>query len=160
MQANRSKDTKPELEIRRLVHALGYRFRLHRRDLPGCPDIVFTGRKKVIEIRGCFWHGHGCAPLGLLPRTRPEYWLTKITGNRERDARNVMALRASGWDVLEVWECRIRKRDEDLKEELIKFLGPSNRISRLRIQDHLRGVARTECLIEDVDGLGGHTAGE
>ncbi|MGO4571034.1 very short patch repair endonuclease [Microvirga sp. 2TAF3] len=127
MQANKGKDTKPEVAVRRMLHALGYRFRLHRKDLPGRPDIVLSSRRKVIEVRGCFWHGHGCHPLGLMPKTRREYWEPKITGNKTRDARNVAALREQGWDVLELWECRIRAEPDLIREELIAFLGPARR---------------------------------
>lgn len=123
MAANRAKDTKPELVVRRLVHALGYRFRLHRTDLPGKPDMVFPGRRKIIEVRGCFWHGHGCK-LGQAPRSRTEYWGPKIVGNQIRDARNLVALSTSGWQVLELWECDIR-RGEDMAGHIRRFLGPS-----------------------------------
>ncbi len=124
MQANRSKDTTPEMAVRKMLHAAGYRFRLHRRDLPGKPDVVFTGRHKIVEIRGCFWHGHGCTPLGLLPRTRTEYWLPKIAANRERDARTLAGLAAAGWDVMEVWECHLRADPAAVLAELKAFLGP------------------------------------
>lgn len=124
MQANRAKDTKPEMTVRRLLHALGYRFRLHRRDLPGRPDLVFIGRRKIIEVRGCFWHGHGCFPLGQRPQSRTDYWGPKIEGNRSRDLRNVMKLRGLGWEVLEVWECRVRAGGDALRDELVTFLGP------------------------------------
>lgn len=124
MQANRGKDTKPELVVRRLLHGLGYRFRLHRGDLPGRPDLVFPGRQKIIEVRGCFWHGHGCHPLGQVPRARADYWVPKIAGNKERDLRNVTALRSLGWEVLEVWECAVRADGEALRQKLVRFLGP------------------------------------
>ena len=124
MQANRGKNTAPEIAVRRLLHASGYRFRTHLGNLPGKPDIVFTARHKVVEVRGCFWHGHGCSPLGLLPRSRTEYWIPKINGNRERDTRNLASLRDLGWLVAEVWECRIRSEPERVRQELIEFLGP------------------------------------
>ncbi|WP_102227141.1 very short patch repair endonuclease [Acidimangrovimonas sediminis] len=101
------KDTKPELALRRALHRLGYRYRLHRRDLPGTPDLVFPARRKVIFVHGCFWHGHGCR-WGRLPKSRPEYWLPKIETNRERDRKAVTALREAGWEPLVVWQCELR----------------------------------------------------
>lgn len=129
MQANRSKNTKPEVDVRRMLHALGYRFRLHPKNLPGKPDIVFPSRLKAVQVMGCFWHGHGCFPLGQLPRSRPEYWVPKIAGNKERDILKIAALRALGWDVLEVWECRIRSAPLDVQDELVAFLGPSRALT-------------------------------
>ncbi len=108
MAAVRSKDTKPELFIRRALHARGYRFRLHRRDLPGKPDIVFPSRKSAIFVNGCFWHGHGC-PSGALPATRRAFWKAKIGRNKDRDAENRRELEAAGWNVLVVWECDLRR---------------------------------------------------
>src|SRR6266571_5460855 len=122
MAAVRSKDTAPELLVRRLVHRLGYRFRLHGRKLPGKPDLVFAGRKRVIFVHGCFWHGHGCAK-GRLPKSRLTYWAPKIEANQERDARNVRELRAAGWRALEVWQCELRA-DERLVRRVVRFLGP------------------------------------
>ncbi|RWC46085.1 MAG: DNA mismatch endonuclease Vsr [Mesorhizobium sp.] len=126
MQANKSKDTKPELTIRHTLHRLGYRYRLHRRDLPGKPDLVFPSRRKIVEVRGCFWHGHGCSPLGRIPKARTDYWEPKIFGNRERDAKNLAALRLLGWDVLEVWECDIRCSPYEVTAALVEFLGPAS----------------------------------
>ncbi len=103
----RAKDTKPELLVRRLVHGMGYRYRLHRRDLPGTPDLVFPGRGKVIFIHGCFWHRHAGCALARLPKSRGDFWLPKLTANAERDARNVRALRRLGWGVLTIWECQL-----------------------------------------------------
>lgn len=108
MKAVRSKDTKPELFVRQRLHARGFRFRLHRKDLPGKPDIVFPSRKCVIFVHGCFWHGHGCRP-NALPATRREYWGPKIKGNMVRDERNRKDLEAVGWNVLIVWECDLRQ---------------------------------------------------
>lgn len=102
-----AKDTKPELLVRRLVHAMGYRYRLHLRDLPGTPDMVFPGRSKVIFIHGCFWHRHARCVLARLPKSRGDFWLPKLTANAERDARNVRALRRLGWSVLTIWECQL-----------------------------------------------------
>lgn len=102
------KDTRPEMLVRRLVHSLGYRFRLHRKDLPGRPDMAFPGRKKVIFVHGCFWHRHeGCA-LARMPKSRVSFWESKLEGNKARDQRNVLLLRDAGWDVLTLWECQLR----------------------------------------------------
>lgn len=122
MQANRSKDTKPETTIRRLLHAEGYRFRIHRYDLPGRPDIVFPTRRVIIEVRGCFWHGHGCR-LGQLPSNRQDYWRPKIAATKERDQRNVGALHEAGWRVIEVWECEVRADPSAVMDRLREFLG-------------------------------------
>lgn len=103
----RAKDTKPELLVRRLVHGMGYRYRLHRRDLPGTPDLVFPSRSKVIFIHGCFWHRHAGCVLARLPKSRGEFWLPKLTANAKRDARNVRALRRLGWSILTIWECQL-----------------------------------------------------
>lgn len=102
------KNTLPERMVRRLLHALGYRFRLHYRKLPGKPDLAFPGRRKVIFVNGCFWHGHSC-PRGKLPTTRVEFWEAKIAGTKRRDRRNRTAIRKAGWAVLTVWECELRK---------------------------------------------------
>ena len=109
MSRIRGKDTTSELLIRRQLHALGWRFRLHRRDLPGCPDLVFPGRQAVIFVHGCFWHGHGC-PLCKMPTTRPEFWRAKICENRRRDETAAHRLQTIGWRVLVVWECALRGR--------------------------------------------------
>lgn len=115
------KNTAPELFVRRLLHSLGYRFRLHRRDLPGTPDIVFPSRSKVIFVNGCFWHAHGCR-IGRPPKSRPEFWLPKLAKNRAKDARNRRDLRALGWATLTVWQCQTRAA-ERLKSVLVSFLG-------------------------------------
>lgn len=122
MRANRSKDTKPELIIRKRLHRSGYRYRLHVADLPGKPDIVFPSRRKVIEVHGCFWHGHGCPGIGQLPKTRTEYWTPKITLNRDRDLRNRKKLEDLGWQVLVLWECEIRRGTDGLMPRVMKFL--------------------------------------
>lgn len=116
----RSKNTKPELAIRSLLHRMGYRFRLHRRDLPGSPDIVLPRHKKIVFVHGCFWHGHDCK-LASKPKSNSSYWSTKIQKNKERDARNISALQAAGWDILELWECEVRKFD-GMEERLTVFL--------------------------------------
>jgi DNA mismatch endonuclease (patch repair protein) len=101
------KDTKPEMLLRRGLHARGFRFRLHRRDLPGCSDLVFPCFRAVIFVNGCFWHGHDCS-MFKLPSTRTEFWSAKIAGNRARDARVLESLAAAGWRALVVWECVFR----------------------------------------------------
>jgi len=107
MRRIRKTDTKPEMVVRRLVHAMGYRYRLHQSRLPGCPDIVLPRHRKVILVHGCFWHRHDCADGRKLPRSKPEYWGPKLERNRRRDAASVAQLRELGWRVLVVWECEI-----------------------------------------------------
>ena len=112
------KDTKPEMFIRRGLHARGYRYRLHDRRLPGRPDLVFSGRRAVIFIHGCFWHGHDCS-LFRWPGTRPDFWRAKISGNISRDARVRSELLNLGWRVLDVWECVLRGRERQAPEEVL-----------------------------------------
>jgi len=107
MSRIRGSDTKPEMLVRRALHARGLRFRLHRADLPGRPDLVFPGPRAVIFVHGCFWHGHGCA-LCKTPATRTEFWTSKIAKNKERDAVAVQQLLEQGWRVMTVWECALR----------------------------------------------------
>ena len=109
MSGIRAKDTQPEMTLRRGLHARGFRFRLHDKRLPGCPDLVFAGRHAVIFVHGCFWHGHDCH-LFRLPATRQEFWRAKITGNAVRDGAAEAALLADGWRVLTVWECALKGR--------------------------------------------------
>lgn len=118
----RKADTKPELVVRRLAHALGYRFRLHRRDLPGTPDLVFPRLRKVILVHGCFWHQHPGCRLARLPKSRPEYWLPKLERNQTRDRDNAAALAAAGWHVAVIWECETKDRAA-LEARLTSFLG-------------------------------------
>lgn len=118
----RSKDSRPEMIVRRAAHALGYRYRLHRRDLPGTPDLVFGPRKKVVFVHGCFWHGHGCKLGARLPKTRVEFWTAKIARNVERDAQARQRLGDLGWLSLVLWECELNDR-EGLDRRLIEFLG-------------------------------------
>jgi DNA mismatch endonuclease Vsr len=105
-----SKDTAPELRVRRLLHRLGYRYRLHRRDLPGTPDIVLAARRKVLEVRGCFWHRHPdpACRNAVLPKVRADWWTAKLARNVARDERNLAALHELGWSVLVLWECEVR----------------------------------------------------
>ena len=122
MAAIRSTNTSPELIVRRLVHRMGYRFRLHRRDLPGRPDIVFPSRRKVIFVNGCFWHAHGCR-IGRPPKSRLEFWEPKLALTRSRDRRNKAKLRSRGWATLTVWQCHTRSPNR-LEGRLCSFLGP------------------------------------
>lgn len=117
------KDSRAELITRRLLHRLGYRFRLHRRDLPGNPDIVLPGRRKVIFLHGCFWHRHAGCRRASNPKSRQDYWLPKFDRTVARDQRNVIELEGLGWNVLTVWECETRNL-ATLQHRLIEFLGP------------------------------------
>ena len=120
MRAVRSKDTKPERIVRRLLHGLGYRYRLHRSDLPGKPDLVFPGRRKAIFVHGCFWHAHGCRH-GQPPKSRLDYWLPKLERNRERDAEKLACLESLHWSILTVWQCETGDSDA-LAARLCAFL--------------------------------------
>jgi DNA mismatch endonuclease (patch repair protein) len=122
MRAVRAKNTAPELLIRSLLHRLGYRFRLHRRDLPGTPDIVLPARRSVIFVNGCFWHGHRCG-RGSLPTSNCAFWEKKIAENRKRDGRARKKLRSAGWRVLVIWLCQTKDRTKLLKT-LTRFLQP------------------------------------
>ena len=122
MAAIRGKDTKPEMIVRKLAHAMGYRYRLHRKDLPGKPDLVFPSRKKVIFVHGCFWHMHNCRYGRVTPKTNAEFWQKKREATVMRDRRNRRALRATGWESLVVWECWIRQ-GQHFNAKLIRFLA-------------------------------------
>lgn len=121
MRAVKGGDTAPEMTVRRLAHRLGYRFRLHRKDLPGKPDLVFPRLHKVVFVNGCFWHGHDCARGAREPKANAEYWRTKIGRNRLRDAANVAALKARGWRAAVVWECELKELDR-VERRLSGFL--------------------------------------
>lgn len=121
MSRVKPKDTTPELAVRRLVFGMGYRYRLHDKRLPGRPDLVFAGRRKIVFVNGCFWHGHKGCRYAHLPKTRVDFWRTKITNNRARDRRNIAQLEASGWTVLTVWQCEL-KIIEALANKLYDFL--------------------------------------
>jgi DNA mismatch endonuclease, patch repair protein len=124
MRGNTKTDTRPELEVRRLLHSAGYRFRLYARDLPGVPDVVFRGKKSVILVHGCFWHQHESksCPLSKHPKSNLSYWTRKLEGNRQRDRRTITTLRGLGWRVLVVWECETR-RHTTLLRRLKTFLS-------------------------------------
>ena len=118
----RGVDTKPELTVRRALHAKGYRYRVHVRELPGRPDLVFAKRRTAVFVHGCFWHRHGCSRTST-PKSREEYWQSKFDANVERDRRNEALLLHGGWRVFVAWECEI-ERDETLIPRLVQFLGP------------------------------------
>ncbi|WP_037070808.1 MULTISPECIES: very short patch repair endonuclease [Rhizobium] len=125
MSRIRGKDSKPELVVRRLAHGMGFRYRLHRKDVPGSPDLVFGSRKKVIFVHGCFWHRHGdsSCKLARLPKSRLDFWLPKLERNAARDAENSAHLEALGWDEMIVWECQVTKANLPiLRENIRKFL--------------------------------------
>lgn len=122
MRAVKSKNTAPELLVRKLIYSLGYRYRLHSASLPGKPDIIFTNRKKAIFIHGCFWHGHDCKRGDRIPATNTEYWLQKIEKNKARDIQTMEKLIHEGWAVLILWECELKKSDL-LKNKVINFLS-------------------------------------
>lgn len=124
MSRVRGADTKPEMLVRRLAHAMGYRYRLHGKGLPGKPDLVFSSRRKVIFVHGCFWHRHPdkkCR-LARLPKSRLEFWLPKLEGNRQRDEKNQIKLRELGWNAMVIWECQLRDKGA-LGERIREFLG-------------------------------------
>ena len=118
MASVRSGNTKPEWIVRRAVHAAGFRYRLHRRDLPGSPDLVLPRLRVVVFVHGCFWHGHDCRRGARMPATNTEYWSSKIARNRHRDARNAKLLRAANWRVHTIWECTAKASAERLVRSL------------------------------------------
>lgn len=121
MRAVKGRDTGPEMIVRRLAFGMGYRYRLHRKDLPGKPDLVFAKRRKVVFVHGCFWHGHDCARGARLPKQNAEYWANKIARNKERDATHLAALKELGWRSLIIWECEL-KEPEKVQRRLSQFL--------------------------------------
>lgn len=125
MRAVKGRDTGPEMFVRRLAFNMGHRYRLHRADLPGRPDLVFAGRRKVIFVHGCFWHGHDCPRGARQPKQNAAYWSAKINGNRDRDAKNLAALNRLGWETLIIWECEI-KEPVAVKRRIADFLANRN----------------------------------
>lgn len=119
----RGRDTKPEMLVRRLLHGLGYRYRLHAKGLPGRPDLAFTRRRAAVFVHGCFWHAHGCGRGARTPKSNAGYWSAKLARNRERDREVEAALAAAGWRSLAIWECELS--DASLAERLADFLGPT-----------------------------------
>lgn len=122
MSRIRGKDTAPEKILRTALHKAGYRYRTHARDLPGCPDIVFRRRQKVIFVHGCFWHLHANCKLGALPKSKLRYWKPKLEANVARDKRNSRRLRSKGWRVLVVWQCQLRNLDHSRLARIRQFL--------------------------------------
>ncbi len=120
MSLIKNKNTKPEMLVRRLVHGMGYRYRLHAKDLPGKPDLVFRSKQKVIFVHGCYWHLHNCNTYRL-PKSNIAFWLAKLEGNAERDERNKRILSHMGYQVMEIWSCEL-KNEADLRERIITFL--------------------------------------
>ena len=121
MRAVKGRDTGPEMTVRRLAHGIGCRYRLHRKDLPGKPDLVFPARRKVIFVHGCFWHQHHCSRGARSPKSSRDYWIPKLQRNKQRDAENQNRLREMGWDVLVIWECEMKDRDA-LQARITTFL--------------------------------------
>jgi DNA mismatch endonuclease, patch repair protein len=121
MAAVPTRDTGAEKSVRSLVHRIGFRYSLTRNDLPGKPDLTFVSRKKIIFVHGCFWHGHACR-YGRLPKSRRDYWGTKISANKARDRRQAKALRKAGWSVMIVWQCQLKKKDA-LERRIAGFLN-------------------------------------
>lgn len=124
MRAVKSKNTSPEMIVRKLIHGMGYRFRLHRKDLPGSPDLVFPSRRLALFVHGCFWHGHDCARGARSPKTNAQYWTAKIERNRKRDAESLRALADAGWRSYVIWECELRDW-ECLRTKLAMLLDAS-----------------------------------
>jgi DNA mismatch endonuclease, patch repair protein len=122
MAAVGSVNTAPEIAVRRLIYALGYRYRLHARELPGKPDLVFRPRRKAIFVHGCFWHRHPGCKKATVPKSRRDYWLPKLRGNRERDLAALAALKKAGWKTLVVWQCELAAPDR-LRDRLRRFLS-------------------------------------
>jgi DNA mismatch endonuclease (patch repair protein) len=126
MRAVKGTDTAPEMTIRRLAHGMGYRYRLHRRDLPGKPDLVFPGLHKVVFVHGCFWHGHDCRRGARVPVQNREYWTRKIARNRERDEAAQTWLKTAGWQVAVFWECEVKDKGRAARK-LKRFLGNTSK---------------------------------
>lgn len=120
-----SKNTKPEMLVRRLIHGMGYRYRLHVKELPGTPDIVMISKRKIVEVRGCFWHGHAGCTDARIPKTRSEFWVKKINSTKKRDASNSKKLEMDGWEILEIWECELRNVSK-LKSRISTFINKEN----------------------------------
>lgn len=134
MSGIRGKGTRPEMRVRQVLHAAGYRFRLHRKDLPGSPDVVLPRHRLAIFVHGCFWHGHQGCKLAKMPSTRTEFWTQKLQGNARRDTAAVAGLQAVGWRVLVVWECFLRQTKDDkvLADRLIAAIGSTDSCIELR----------------------------
>ncbi|MBC9868722.1 MAG: DNA mismatch endonuclease Vsr [Opitutae bacterium] len=146
MSRVKSKGMKPEMRVRRILHGLGYRYRLHRSDLPGRPDIVFPSRRKIVFVNGCFWHSHSGCQRVRIPATNRGYWIEKLNRNSARDERNLASLKGMGWKVMTVWECELRDI-ATITEQLCEFLG-SRRHETNKTGDRPRfETLRTKCSI-------------
>lgn len=121
MSRIRKTDTAPEIDVRKIIYNLGYRYRLYKNNLPGCPDIVLSRLRKVVFVHGCWWHRHNCRLGRQTPKSRIDYWIPKLNSNKERDRRNLRKLRLAGWEILVVWECQIRN-DKKIIERIKTFL--------------------------------------
>ena len=121
-----TRNTGPEVALRKLLHRRGYRYRVNYQKLPGSPDLAFSSRRKAIFVHGCFWHGHGCR-WGRLPKSRVEYWEAKIIGNRTRDRRVTREIKKVGWQTLIVWQCELRTPSEALRKA-VRFLGSRKKL--------------------------------
>ncbi len=128
MRSVRSANTGPELVVRKLLHGMGFRFRLHKKGLPGRPDVVLPKHRAIVFVHGCFWHGHGCSK-GRLPKSRLRFWTDKIERNRTRDAESVRSLQATGWRVLTIWQCETKDTD-GLLRRFKRFFSRNGRSSR------------------------------
>jgi DNA mismatch endonuclease, patch repair protein len=121
MRSIKGKNTSPELAVRSLMYRMGYRYRIHIKELPGCPDIVFPRRQKVIFVHGCFWHSHRKCKKATIPKSNVSFWTEKLLRNKERDATDRRMLKKLGWQVLTIWQCDL-KRPENLQDKLRRFL--------------------------------------
>jgi len=139
MSGIRGKDTKPELIIRKKLHALGFRYKLHDKKLPGKPDLVFPKYNAVIFVNGCFWHGHNCH-LSKWPTSREEFWRNKITRTKEKDKENIEALLKDGWRILQIWECAIKGKTRLGLDEIIKITVSWLKSSQIQLD--IEGVAK------------------
>ena len=142
MAGIRSTNTKPEMTVRHGLHHRGFRYRLHDRRLPGRPDLVLPRHRAAVFVHGCFWHGHDC-PLFRWPRTREDFWRSKITGNQQRDRKNIAALKEANWRVLTIWECALRGTSEPAREALLD--GAALWIESASSEKVLRGDHRGDC---------------
>lgn len=137
MSGIRAKNTRPELQVRSLLFKAGYRFRLHRKDLPGTPDIVMPGRRVAIFIHGCFWHRHHACSLARLPKSNAKFWKTKLSGNEQRDQTKYRDLANLGWRILVIWECAIRRQRDIalLSETITQWIESDGHFSELPPSD-------------------------
>lgn len=122
MSRVKSRDTKPEKLVRRLVYSMGYRYRLHLKNLPGSPDLAFLGKRKAIFVHGCFWHQHSGCPNCRIPKTRQDFWISKLKSNKENDKKVLQKLSELGWEVMIIWECELANKDTVISK-LTTFLG-------------------------------------